>query len=125
MSIDIAGVLEKAADDIAINGLAKGDLVTKDGRHCAVGAIACAMGLELEFKVHGFVDPRDWDNKELKKVLSVVASNVPGKGGPHDWQRGSDWNTVAFWNNAEERTADEVVELMRHVAKDLRNEATP
>lgn len=111
-AIDIADVLERAADDIATNGLAKGYLRNQGGQHCSIGAIGCALG---------------WDTYSygnVREVAEFLVDYLPDKIQEQNW-RSSAWNIIVEWNNEPDRTAEEVVDTMRLAAKDLRNEATP
>jgi hypothetical protein len=122
--IDIADVLEKAADDIATNGLAKRELENEIGQHCAIGAIAQALGAVFyqgEIDLDGSFDPASID-----AAATALLPQLPAPPLSFDYvYGGGDWNCVVNWNNHPDRTADEVVEAMRQAAKDLRNEATP
>jgi hypothetical protein len=122
--IDVAEVLEKAADDIAANGLSKHTLLNSQGQCCAIGALARALGLPLDNE--GSLAGDDYENEDLNSAAEVLADGIglvdPS---PYGWHSVKPWDRVVFWNNHKDRTADEVVEAMRHAAKDLRNEATP
>lgn len=121
--IDVAYVLERAADDIATNGLAKGRLLNDLGQHCAIGAIGCAVGLQFD-NWGAFLDDDGYAHSTVHAAAERLVPYINCGGPPmHDRWVGA-WDCVVTWNNARERTADEVVEAMRHAAKDLRNEAT-
>lgn len=122
MTVDIAEILEKAADDIATNGLGKFLLQNAKGQHCAIGAIGCALGYKIPNGVLGFIDDAAWEDPRIEDAAGALTNSLSSY--PRDpW--GSAWNQVVAWNNHPGRTADEVVDAMRHAAKDLRNEATP
>lgn len=120
-----ADLLEKAAELIETVGHIKGQAV-KYGPHnthlayCATGAIWEAAGL------------RDLSNNRFPHLPSVeYAANLAALAAmasflePHETELLlSNINPgvrIVNWNDAEERTADEVIDLMKHAAKDLRN----
>lgn len=123
MTVDIAEVLEKAADDIATNGLAKHLLQNGNGQRCAIGAIGCALGYEL-LTGAGFIDNDAWEDPSIEDAAAALSTNLPPALRGY-WPGSTAWNQVVLWNNHPDRTADEVVEAMRHAAKDFRNEVTP
>lgn len=120
MTMDIAKILELAADDITFNGLAKHALINESGQRCAIGAIAHAVGCKLDARTGGFVVGGDWDNEYIEEAAQCLAEHLPTLSNPLPA-----WDKVVYWNNAPDRTAADVVDAMRHAAKDLRNEATP
>lgn len=121
-TVDIADVLERAADDIATNGLAKGELLNEDGQHCSIGAIGHALGHKMD--LDGFVDYSAYDSGNLRQVASFLVHYLPEETQEQNWPSVA-WNVIVEWNNEPDRTAEEVVDTMRLAAKDLRNEATP
>ena len=125
--LDIADVLEKAADDIATNGLAKHILENKAGQHCAIGAIGLALGATFEegdFSFEGEPDCALIEAAAIALLPHILTLDHPWHWSAWDYGQRA-WNGVVRWNNDPNRTADEVVEAMRQAAKDLRNEATP
>lgn len=124
MTVDIAEILEKAADDIATNGLAQHLLQNDVGQHCAIGAIGCALGYELRPRA-GFIDNDAWEDPNIEDAAAALSTNLLPPDHLTYWPGSTAWNLVVAWNNHPDRTADEVVEAMRLAAKDLRNEATP
>lgn len=94
-----ARVLEAAALEIEVRGHAKHVQMDAGGRVCLYGALKCARG---------------WDGAGWGGAFSPDwYSFFPG--GP----RGG--FEVAEWNNAPERTADEVTFLMRWRAEEIRD----
>jgi hypothetical protein len=110
-NIDTAQVLEDAADLLLVHGRCKTNAKDKDGRFCVVGAVMAARGHNvltgcvvmtvLNEQALGYADP----------ALVPVALHVDGS---------SNGLAAALWND---RTEDdfEVIDTLRHVAKDLRN----
>lgn len=121
----IAEVLEKAADDIATNGLAKYKLENLVGQHCAIGALGHATGATFEDGDFSLDSPVD--HLLIEAAAEALMPQIPKDVLPSSRQATGQkaWNRVVYWNNAPERTAEEVAEAMRMAAKDLRNEATP
>lgn len=98
---DAADLLEKAADVIFTKGHCKGDLQNSEGNVCALGALELARkGVRLNQEDITIL--RDY-NYTLKLLRSKVGSGI------------------ASWNDAPERTPEEVMNTMKEVAKDLRN----
>lgn len=93
---DAQDILRKAADLIATGGWVQGQGETDDGRHCALAAISAAgtNGDEL--------DDINWPGifAAEKRLRDVV----------EDY-----W--IAKWNDAPERTAEEVVATLRKAAE--------
>lgn len=108
-----AEILEKAADIIEANGLLKNQLWDANGQCCAVGAVMRATGGGVSF------DSKQRQQRlETVKALGVTLGLVP-----IDVDLPKAWRRVVDWNNMDERTADDVIDAMRHAAKDLRNTA--
>jgi hypothetical protein len=99
----VADVLDRAADVIAERGLCKRDYEGRDGSVCAVGAIRVAVTgrARTGFSLGQFV---------TYKSASDWASDVVG-------------SPVARWNDAQERTADEVIAALREAARRERGAA--
>lgn len=92
-------VLDKAADIIERGGLCKSKLQAGDAR-CARGAIMDAMGMTIS----GFFI----SEPKFRAVDYTLARAIYGNEHVSD--------AVAHWNNAPERTADEVIAMLRAVA---------
>ncbi len=123
--VSTADVLERAAEIIEAGGLAKDVFRTSEGQHCAVGAIAVALGRQL----HGFDDYctlDDWEDLEIQRateaVFPVIVTDPCFEGQPVDDVADS-WGLLVDWNNHEERTDIDVIDAFRRAAKGLRNEA--
>lgn len=108
---DIASVLEKAAELLETRGWGQTVYEDGDGRLCALGAIRTAIaGSNREFAnlahasaTHTNVLRRAWRTTE---PLTRQVGDIP------------------TWNDVEGREAHEVIDLMKHTAKDLRNRAS-
>lgn len=106
--MEIAEILEQAADIIETHGHVKHILWDNLGRCCAVGAVrktVCGEGVDSYLAVRGAMEA-------VTKNLHL--SNPMGS-----------WEAVVQWNNHPDRTGAEVVDAFRRTAKDLRNEAVP
>jgi ATP:corrinoid adenosyltransferase len=96
-------VLERAAEKIERDGLCKGYQGGGDGEpNCALGAIAWANGKSLPCGI------RD-------HVLTLPGVQELNRAMPEDIETFSGMR-VAHWNNRDERTAAEVISMMRAVA---------
>lgn len=107
-----ADILEKAADLIESVGHCKDVYCKLDDddkviAYCAVGAIRKAAGVPEE----------ELSRREFKYTSYTSATNATNK--LQDAVAGF----VPDWNDHSDRTAEEVVEKMKQVAKDLRNAA--
>lgn len=99
----IADILDEAADFILVHGHCKGDLRGPDGSACAVGSLTmCASGQLLD------------------DAIDVLDAEVASLGYPFDPD--ALLPPVARYNDAPTTTADDVIDLMRRAAKELRNE---
>jgi len=114
----IAEILEKAADLIATGHLVKGMLWDEEGGYCSVGAVRAVIQPELVG-----VDMFPLVQRAVAALYEHGLS-ADYKAQPPPWPSGN-WERVVEWNNAPERTADEVIEAMRQAAKHLHNEAVP
>lgn len=133
MSAEIAEILEKAADLIEARGLCKGTLSNMKGEHCSGGALLEAAG-HSDLGGFGWASMRHEALRNARVAAAVLAEldNIatlpePLKGwtSENPSRFSIAWRKMVAWNNAPERTADEVIEAMRQAAKNLRNEATP
>jgi hypothetical protein len=103
-----AEILEKAADLLETVGHVKGHSISYSGDaitgYCVTGAI-------VEQVTHWNV-VMDW--RARAKAYEVLADLI-SKDGREPTAK------IIHWNDAPERTATEVIDLMKHAAKDLRN----
>lgn len=104
-----ADVLERAADLIEANGLAKGILKDDKGRHCAMGAILTVLDGRCDASIGATIDA----------LVATLPEYCPLFHAPEIW------SPVVLWNNDVDRTEVEVVEAFRQAAKNVRNEAVP
>jgi hypothetical protein len=117
-----AEVLEKAADLLETVGWVQGDEVVyvikeDDGLNtmvglCARGACKMAVGLDPEAIVWSH------DNPPMKEFAAALSFLNGAAGLAHEF-------SIVKWNDYPGRTAAKVIDLMKKVAKDLRNEANP
>lgn len=104
-----ADVLERAADLIEANGLAKGILKDDKGRHCAMGAILTVLDGRYDVSIGATID--------------ALVATLPEY--PTEYPEILPWSPVVLWNNDVDRTEAEVIEAFRQAAKNFRNEAVP
>jgi hypothetical protein len=119
--LSAADILEKAADLIQTVGHCKGsfsrwaagDVASGPTvvAYCALGAIDAA-GQNDAYILSTPIRVRSRRHNEAIDALGVeLAGSIPFRGE----------NVIAVWNDNEDRTPEEVIDLMKHVAKDLRN----
>lgn len=109
-------ILKKAAAEVRKpGGWQQGDYGAHrypEGAVCAVGAIARVVGTD---DPDALVDDGDWerhgDDKYAYRAIKALNASIKGGGYSFD---------VINWNDDEERTSDEVAELMLKVAKQLK-----
>lgn len=113
---DPADLLEDAAALLEQYGWCQQELVSLDGRRCLVGSIRHATFNWA--KQNAAYDPEDtanvWDLEE--NLRNLVRNRIPITFPSNDQY------TEVIWNDSEGRTADEVIDLLKHIAKDLRNQ---
>lgn len=93
-------VLEAAAAVIEARGHFKGGYLGWGGSVCAAGAIRCVIGINL-------ADPPRALLLDERKPALALARGVSGS---------DDLHTIPEWNDAPERTAAEVIAMLRAVA---------
>lgn len=114
---EVADILDAAADLLQSKGWQKGAFSNAtDPREatafCALGAIRAVTGYSMA--AHEYVESSGGDYAFYREkymyamqasvaLAAKVGDNVPG------------------WNDRPGRTAEEVIDVMKHVAKDLRN----
>ena len=104
----VAEVLERAADVIERDGWCRNEITTPDGRVCLVGAIErAAFGRDYE---SGPVTDQEWD----LRCGAVSAANRAITGC-------DSMSAAARWNDNEAKDQYDVIDLLRHTAKDIRN----
>jgi hypothetical protein len=122
---DPADILEAAADLLETKGWIQGGEYKADGpcgrgkrvAYCAIGAIREVVGFYDFAENHGGYEV-GWG---ASTVALVRANGVAGL----LCMGGHGFTSVIRFNDAPGRTADEVIDLMKHTAKDLRNKETP
>jgi hypothetical protein len=121
---DPADILEQAADLLETKGWCRGFFEDNAGRHCAVGAIRYVTGQQaVEQEIYALgTTPNMYLCKKFKEVMtaSVDATNILAER-LQTWRSPDDYVYIPTWNDEADRTADEVIDLMKHTAKDLRN----
>jgi hypothetical protein len=100
--IDVADVLNAAADYIATHGLAKEGFGSDDGPRCLLGAMSTA------WQASDMPDSGTNPGCALWGVAAGAVSQAIGHPG------------IAKWNDAPERTADEVITALLEAAARLR-----
>lgn len=99
----VSDVLLKAADLLEKHGLAKSTRIAFDGSMCFLGALEKAQGYQ-----------NTWSDTPLTYAASEAVSKALGLPEPFP---GDYRHAVVRWNNASERTVQEVVAAMRLAAK--------
>lgn len=100
---EVAEVLDKAHDELLVRGWAKGSGVDDEGRVCALVALGAALHPELTSRA---VLCRPFDKK-------TEAAGIAFRDYIDD--------CIPAWNDAPERTIDDVLDAFRHAAKRVRN----
>lgn len=106
MTTDIPGILDKAADLIDENGLAKIFLITSEGSMCTRGAIMAATGRRVSSLEHN--PEEEVATTAVANYLGLVPSGVDGR------------NAIADWNNRFERQPEHVTSALRETAASIR-----
>jgi hypothetical protein len=118
----IADLADQAANEIDKRGLAKHLLTDQAGRVCARGAVFAAV-LDRPFT--------EWDGMAIalgvaddicQTEIAVSEAVADHLGLPH---RSDGKSRLAQWNNAPERTAEEVSSALRETAASLRLTMVP
>lgn len=97
--MDVAEVLEKAHDELLIHGWCQGNYRVGE-RMCALGAIEAVSGEAWVF------------DSIAAEAAQRLCEAIPAQDG-----------TVGDWNDAPERTIDDVLDAFRHAAKNEREKA--
>ena len=106
MSEEVAAVLEQAADLIETKGHCKGVYFSPTGEHCLVGALAEVIKL---------YDMCNWhDAFQFEGALVALKTELWGNPLRADVD-------LMNWNDMKDRKSDQVVDLLKTTAKDLRN----
>lgn len=98
-------ILIEAAEYISEHGHHKGGYIGPDGSVCAVGAIHKVVG----FPTHGTSE--DWRTTlAVERATRAAAFELSG----HGFSR-----SLAIWNDAEDRTAEDVILGLKRVGHEL------
>lgn len=111
----VADVLLRAADLLETHGHTKGTRVDRRGRMCFLGALEVAQGHQ-----YGYV-PGERDGEVTVEAARVVAETLGLK--PRINDANDPRGCVVDWNNATERTGQEVIDAMRLTAAHLMEKA--
>lgn len=105
----VADFLEKTADTIFTRGHCKGEMMNEVGNVCVIGAMyAVYIGAVVT------------TNYSQGKVYSDSVEHLGNKLClNHTGRSGAD---IGGWNDLPETTAENVIDTLKEVAKDLRNE---
>lgn len=115
----IAEVVEKAADLIETNGLAKGRYFALDGGMCTMGALQYACGVDLHSNL--VIYPKG-SRLRNRQDLYMSAKDAVAQMLPISTEFGT-IEAISNWNDDGDRSQEEVVDTLKHIAKDLRNSA--
>lgn len=100
---ETADLLEKAADVIFTQGHCKGQLENDKGEVCAVGALKVAA-YGIAYNIYNEVS----DGVIFDNSYQALCNKL-------------DPYAITTWNDLPETTAEQVMDTMKEVAKDLRN----
>jgi hypothetical protein len=118
--VSVADVLEEAACLIERHGWVQRSIIRRDPATYKVIGICAAGGCVVAVN-------------QLVDGYQGVKSSLSGSSASARLLYQAAWDRLAAatgmqvpsWNDASDRTKDEVIDTLRHVAKDLRNNATP
>lgn len=96
MITDAGHTLREAAEYISEHGWTQGDLSNSEGGVCALGALNCVAGIG-NIRAHDAATAL-WDYLDLRDSLTAL-------------------HPVAVWNDAPERTAEDVILAMKRAAE--------
>jgi|SRR5882672_5235883 len=99
---EIGQLLLAAADKLETNGHVKWSRHAASGGFCALGAIGAVLGEKYV-----------WADLDRNGAVERLAEHLP-----ETIEAPSSQHKVAFWNNKNERTAQEVIDKFREVAYD-------
>ncbi|MFI6793626.1 hypothetical protein ACIBG4_40480 [Nonomuraea sp. NPDC050383] len=134
LDLNTSAVLQRAAQHIDEWGHIKGDFVNhEDGGYCAAGAIANASGIEADdwheqnsapcFEGEDLDEHARWlaGRAASLAALRAFSAHLFPNSRPEDMTREALIVKIGDWNDADDRTAEQVIEEMRAAAQ----EATP
>jgi hypothetical protein len=98
---EVADILDRAHDELLQRGWNQGDYEAEDGRVCLLGALAHATDIPAHQLFHS--------GNGACYAAFALAARLPC--------------IIPDWNDAAERTEDEVFDLLRNTAKAEREEA--
>lgn len=107
-------LFDKAVEVLEQRGWCQGKLEATDGRVCAVGALRAAAWGDPYSRT--FPGEEKVDVEPVERALDAVNAVLSGPRAR---------SMIVSFNDEPGRTAEEVIDLFRRVAKDLRNKATP
>lgn len=116
--MDVADVLEGAADALWMYGRTTTVGCNTDGNLCVLGAMRYARGLQPE---QGLGSPGHWTNETETDAALALADRIPSSVHPIVGRR------VYMWNDSLPVTPENdahVIDTLRHCAKSIRNNAT-
>lgn len=112
IQIAIAQLLEDAADYILARGLYRGELRGFGGQYCTIGAL------------YQMTPEADRNHQVPNEAVNVLERYLRAQGMPLSANREGQLHPVAEWSD--NSTDDfEVIDALRHCAKDIRNSLTP
>lgn len=117
---DVTEALFRAARILETDGHCKFIQRDAEGRYCAIGAAYAAVGAELDFNSSGPMDGPLREKAEL--VSNMVVDSLGIASSVSAWGK---WGALAWWNNAGERTAEEVIAAFRNAAYELQSAYEP
>jgi len=109
--LQVADVLDRAHDVLLTGGWCQEWMEKSSGEHCAAGAV-CALFVGLRDRHGQLVVPSFDENPVACAALNALSWTTI-----HEY--GMD---VIHWNDADDRTLDDVLDLFRRTAKKLREQ---
>jgi hypothetical protein len=103
MTAEVAETIERAADLIETGGLTKGEYSNSQGAHCLLGALGTVASTVFEYG----------------RATEEVARRIAGAEGYNpEWG----FAYIVGYNDEPTRTQSEVVDMLKTIAKDIRND---
>jgi hypothetical protein len=134
---EVADVLEKAADILESEtvGWCQDNYYILDNSRvlsvCALGAVRAAIAIDMGLSIEAIVS--NWDQGLVEQVVDgetyvsdavrLHMDRVPVPEGYELAHEQDGWEGIHEFNDIPGQTREEVVELMKTIAKDLRNES--
>lgn len=115
----VAEVLDRAHDELLIHGWCQEFLETSDGSHCVLGAVAAALNHRGKDGTLLYPDTLEVGVEAFDALIDVLPTPPPVRDGiAHKVI------SITGWNDDEDTTIDDVLDLLRVAAKKVREGAS-